>query len=126
MADFEHNSEKFGYINVEDLSGVQDALNKLGYSAGTVDGKNGPNTQKAVRAFQAAATIKIDGIVGPDTRQALVDTLTAQAAEEKSRHISHCSCSEMFWHLTQNWSLALAFVMAPESLSASCSGILSR
>lgn len=81
MSDFEHNSETYGYINLEDLEGVQDALTKLGYDPGKVDGKDGPNTQKAVREFQAAATIKIDGIVGPETRQALVDELGRRSAE---------------------------------------------
>ena len=81
MSDFEHNSEKFGYINLEDLEGVQDALTKLGYDPGTVDGKDGPNTQKAVREFQAHVSIKIDGIVGPETRQALVDELASQSEE---------------------------------------------
>jgi N-acetyl-anhydromuramyl-L-alanine amidase AmpD len=81
MSDFEHNSEKFGYINLEDLDGVQDALTKLGYDPGKVDGKDGPNTQKAVREFQAHASIKIDGIVGPETRQALVDELASKAED---------------------------------------------
>lgn len=81
MSDFEHNSEKFGYINLEDLDGVQDALTKLGYDPGTIDGKDGPNTQKAVREFQAHVSIQIDGIVGPVTRQALVDELAAQSEE---------------------------------------------
>jgi peptidoglycan hydrolase-like protein with peptidoglycan-binding domain len=81
MAKFEHNSEKFGYINLDDLAGVQEALSKLGYDPGKVDGKNGPNTQKAVRALQAHLTIKIDGIVGPETRQGLVDALAAKSNE---------------------------------------------
>jgi len=81
MAEFEHNSEKFGYINLEELEGVQDALTKLGYEPGKIDGKDGPNTQKAVREFQAAASIQIDGIVGPVTRQALVDELLAQSED---------------------------------------------
>ena len=81
MSDYEHNSDKFGYINLEDLDGVQDALTKLGYDPGKVDGKDGPNTQKAVREFQAAATIQVDGIVGPNTRQALVDELAKQSAD---------------------------------------------
>jgi N-acetylmuramoyl-L-alanine amidase len=79
MPQFEHNSEKFGYINLEALDGVQKALQKLGYDPGTIDGKNGPNTKRAVRAFQAGVTIQIDGIVGPETRKALVDTLNAQS-----------------------------------------------
>jgi peptidoglycan hydrolase-like protein with peptidoglycan-binding domain len=75
MANFEHNSETFGYINLDDLKGVQTALQRLGHDPGTIDGKNGPNTERAVREFQASATIKIDGIVGPETRQAIVDAL---------------------------------------------------
>ncbi len=81
MSAYEHNSEKFGYINLEDLDGVQDALAKLGFDPGTVDGKDGPNTQKAVRAFQAHASIGIDGIIGPNTRQALVDGLAAASVD---------------------------------------------
>jgi peptidoglycan hydrolase-like protein with peptidoglycan-binding domain len=79
MATFEHNSEKFGYINLDELAGVQKALDKLGYNPGKIDGKDGPNTQNAVRAFQARATIQIDGIVGRQTRKALVDELAAKA-----------------------------------------------
>ena len=79
MAEHEHNSEKFGYINLDELEGVQQALAKLGFDPGKADGKDGPNTQKAVRAFQAQASIKIDGIVGPETRQALLAELTSKA-----------------------------------------------
>jgi peptidoglycan hydrolase-like protein with peptidoglycan-binding domain len=79
MADFEHNSEKFGYINLDDFDGVQKALSKLGFDPGAIDGKDGPNTQKAVRAFQAHAAIDIDGKVGKVTRKALADELGARA-----------------------------------------------
>ena len=75
MAEFEHNSEQFGYINLEDIEGAQNALTKLGYDPGTVDGKDGPKTQHAVKEFQTAATIKVDGIMGPQTRQAIMDAL---------------------------------------------------
>lgn len=84
MAQYEHNSEKFGYINLDELEGVQEALSKLGFDPGEIDGLDGPATQKAVRAFQAYATIDIDGIVGDETRQALVDTLDSQASESES------------------------------------------
>ena len=79
MAEFEHNSEKFGYLNLDELEHVQKALTALGYDAGKADGKDGPNTQKAVREFQAAAGIGIDGIVGPETRGALVSRLEQEA-----------------------------------------------
>jgi peptidoglycan hydrolase-like protein with peptidoglycan-binding domain len=81
MPQFEHNSDKFGYINLESLSGVQKALNSLGHDAGTPDGKDGPNTQRAVREFQASLSIKIDGIVGPQTRQSLMEELERRSAE---------------------------------------------
>lgn len=81
MAQYEHNSGKFGYINLEDFEGVQEALAKLGFDPGEIDGRDGPNTQKAVRAFQAHASIGIDGKVGPQTRQALMTELDARAGD---------------------------------------------
>ena len=54
MPKFEHNSEKFGYINLESLAGAQKALTLLGHDAGAPDGKDGPTTQHAVREFQAS------------------------------------------------------------------------
>lgn len=80
MAKYEHNSEKFGYLDLDDLEGAQKALAKLGFDPGKADGKTGANTEKAVRAFQAHASIGIDGIVGPETRQALVAELTAKSS----------------------------------------------
>jgi peptidoglycan hydrolase-like protein with peptidoglycan-binding domain len=79
MAQFEHNSEKFGYLDLDELEGVQKALSKLGFDPGKIDGVDGPNTQKAVRAFQAHASIGIDGKVGKQTRQALVQELEAKS-----------------------------------------------
>jgi peptidoglycan hydrolase-like protein with peptidoglycan-binding domain len=80
MAEFEHNSEKFGYISCDDLEGVQNALIKLGYEPGKADGIDGPKTQGAVRAFQTDVSIGVDGIAGPETKAALVSQLEAQAA----------------------------------------------
>jgi peptidoglycan hydrolase-like protein with peptidoglycan-binding domain len=77
MAQYEHNSAKFGYLDLDDLADVQKALAKLGFDPGGSDGLDGPNTQKAVRAFQAHASIGVDGKVGPETRQALLEALDA-------------------------------------------------
>jgi zinc D-Ala-D-Ala carboxypeptidase len=85
MAQYEHNSKKFGYLNLEELDSVQKALSQLGFDPGKIDGKDGPNTQKAVRAFQAHASIKIDGIVGPETRGALVKELAEKSTDEPTQ-----------------------------------------
>ena len=82
MAQFEHNSDKFGYINLEDMDGVQKALTHLGYDPGKADGLDGPKTREAVKQFQTKASIKIDGIVGSETRQALLDQLSTQSSEQ--------------------------------------------
>ena len=82
MAQYEHNSAKFGYLDLDGLSGVQNALGQLGFEAGKPDGKDGPNTQKGVRAFQAHALLQVDGKVGPNTREALRSELDKQGAEE--------------------------------------------
>jgi hypothetical protein len=40
---------------------VQEALNDLGYDTGGIDGRLGPATRKAIRAFQAAEGLPVDG-----------------------------------------------------------------
>ena len=65
MATHEHNSEKFGYIDLDGLKGVQQALAKLGFDPGKADGIDGPKTQDAVRKFQANAIIKFRVEHGP-------------------------------------------------------------
>lgn len=52
----------------------------FGHSPGAMDGKDGPATQHAVRELQASATISIDAIVGPETREAPMDELGKQSA----------------------------------------------
>lgn len=56
------------------VAALQTALNALGSDL-TVDGDFGPKTEKAVRAFQESAGIKVDGIVGPQTKGALAQAL---------------------------------------------------
>ena len=50
---------------------LQRALASLGFSPGKVDGNYGPSTQDAVSRFQRSVGITADGVVGPETRQAL-------------------------------------------------------
>jgi hypothetical protein len=52
--------------------GLQQALSRLGFDPGTIDGLPGPRTRGAISAFQAAVkTLDVDGIFGPKTRRAL-------------------------------------------------------
>lgn len=52
----------------ENVKKLQKALNALGYNAGNVDGVFGDNTYAAVRRFQSASGISVDGIVGVATK----------------------------------------------------------
>jgi peptidoglycan hydrolase-like protein with peptidoglycan-binding domain len=57
------------------LTLLQQTLTTLGYGA-TVDGRFGPNTERAVRAFQAQAGIAPDGIAGAQTKAAIATALS--------------------------------------------------
>lgn len=50
---------------------VQYALARLGFAVGTVDGKFGPGTERAVKAFQATARLPETGLVDQATAAAL-------------------------------------------------------
>lgn len=67
-------------VGVEDLAPVIDrdsdayatavlqvALTVIGFDPGRVDGRYGPGTRRAVKAFQTTAGLTVDGLVGPET-----------------------------------------------------------
>jgi peptidoglycan hydrolase-like protein with peptidoglycan-binding domain len=54
-----------------DVAALQFMLRRHGVSAGSVDGGYGPNTTAAVRRFQSAAGIGVDGHAGAGTLRAL-------------------------------------------------------
>jgi peptidoglycan hydrolase-like protein with peptidoglycan-binding domain len=54
-----------------DVAALQFLLHERGFEPGGFDGGFGPNTENAVRRFQAAAHLRVDGIAGPATLNAL-------------------------------------------------------
>lgn len=46
---------------------IQTALKNAGYYTGTIDGKIGPLSKKAIEEFQKANNLTVDGKVGPKT-----------------------------------------------------------
>lgn len=56
----------------EPVKQVQEALQKLGYGIGTIDGAFGESTRKAVRDFQKKNNMTVDGVVGKETYAAIL------------------------------------------------------
>jgi peptidoglycan L-alanyl-D-glutamate endopeptidase CwlK len=54
-----------------DVTKLQQRLKDLGFDPNGIDVTFGPGTEAAVRAFQQANGLEVDGKVGPDTRTAL-------------------------------------------------------
>jgi len=70
------DDQKIGYKESETpqeipIKQVQLALKKAGFYKGDIDGKQGPRTKEAIRVFQKARGLKVDGVVGKTTWAAL-------------------------------------------------------
>ncbi|MCP5119608.1 MAG: peptidoglycan-binding protein, partial [bacterium] len=55
----------------DDVAALQRRLNELGFNAGAADGIFGGGTRAAVEQFQQSRNLRVDGIVGPATAEAL-------------------------------------------------------
>ncbi|MBI4227756.1 MAG: peptidoglycan-binding protein [Candidatus Omnitrophica bacterium] len=58
---------------------IQQALQRAGFYEGPMDGKIGPNTRVAIKAFQSAHHLTADGVAGTQTMRALQPYVTAPA-----------------------------------------------
>jgi len=61
---------------------IQEALNQAGFGPLEEDGVFGPGTETAVRVFQQAHNLGVDGVVGPKTLGALESSEKSQAEGE--------------------------------------------
>lgn len=61
----------------DDVKNIQEALKQLGYDLSKygTDGLIGSETTAAIKAFQQAKGLSVDGVVGPDTVKALQDAV---------------------------------------------------
>ncbi len=57
----------------EEVLAIQKRLVELNYSIGIIDGEFGPATEKAIKEFQTAHGLEVDGIVGAATYKALMN-----------------------------------------------------
>ena len=63
-----------------DIKAIQKALKKAGFNPGPIDGIRGRRTIAAIKAFQAANKLDVDGIVGPKTAAKLFGKPVAEPA----------------------------------------------
>jgi len=78
---------KYGSSGQEVIS-IQTKLSSLGYYKGAIDGKYGPLTYSAVRKFQAARGLVVDGIAGPKTLAALGISTSSPSALATTANIN--------------------------------------
>lgn len=64
---------------------LQRELAATGYSPGARDGRYGPHTERAVRRFQRAQHLLVDGIAGPQTFRYLRATLARRSSHRTHR-----------------------------------------
>ena len=69
----------------DEVKDLQRSLRLAGQDTGPLDGIFGPKTDAAVRAFQEAAGLSVDGIAGPNTVAALEEAVAAAKEAERDR-----------------------------------------
>ncbi|MFH0731700.1 MAG: peptidoglycan-binding domain-containing protein [Candidatus Omnitrophota bacterium] len=57
---------------------IQTALKNAGFYSGSIDGTIGPETTKAIKAFQESKGLKVDGVAGAKTKSLLAAYLTIE------------------------------------------------
>jgi len=72
-----------GALGTAQLKALQQALNEMGFDAGTPDGLLGPRTQTALRQYQAMHDLPADGYPAPSVLAHVAQTHAAAAVAGK-------------------------------------------
>jgi tetratricopeptide (TPR) repeat protein len=84
---------------------VQKRLADLGYYQGEIDGKVGPMTKAAIKAFQSDHGLEADGIAGPKTREEL--KRVHKIPEETLAQFRKTGGAEQFFRLEKELALEI-------------------
>jgi hypothetical protein len=72
----------------DQVSDIQTALAKSGFTPGAIDGEFGPKTEQAVKKYQLSMGLKSDGVVGIATAKALSIAALLQVPEKGRRNFT--------------------------------------
>jgi peptidoglycan hydrolase-like protein with peptidoglycan-binding domain len=88
------------------VEALQRALAQLGHSSGPADGRFGPATDQAERAFQSRSGLAADGVVGTRTKAAIADTTDSCATLSHAADPAGADLSA--------WAAAAAIATSPQ------------
>ena len=86
-------SLQIGFTGSNEVRALQKRLKELGWYKGSVDGDFGPATQEAVKAFQKANGLKVDGKAGTKTLEKLRSSKAVSKKEYTAKTTSSSSKS---------------------------------
>ena len=104
----------------ESVRSLQQALITLGYLKGTADGVFGNKTEQAVRAFQSARKLTVDGLAGTKT-QALLQEAAAAANNAAAPQSNSSAASETASSAASSASASSSSASSASSASSSAS-----
>lgn len=124
-----HSSNKLLRIGSrgQAVSNLQSKLHSLGYYSYKVDGIYGAITDRAVRSFQRANGLAVDGIAGPGTFGALSGHPKSASSKPVSKHRTHVKSASTHQtsHASNAVSVAKSYLGTPHSV-LDCSAFIQK